>query len=110
MLQYSVEPTSYLHILTIKTHCVESRQYVGEDAVSIALELERLSYQSVDPVDKLKLLTAIHSRCVGLKEILETLAANDEAMPHYWMVRNLLEGLINTAAPEISRLTTKASE
>lgn len=110
MLQYSVEPVSYLKILTVKTFHVEKRHILGEDSLRIALELEGLSYQSVLPADKLKMLSAINERCVALTENLKVHAASFNEASNYWMIRNMLEELVEIASQEISRMTVTTPE
>lgn len=110
MLQYTVEPTSYLKILTVKTFCLEQRHILGEGPLSIALELESLSYQSVIPADKVKLLTALNDRCAGLLEILTSHATDFADRPDYEPIRTFLTELVEIASGEISRMTTTTCE
>lgn len=104
MLQYSVEPTSYLKILTVKTFCVENRHIIGENPVAIALELEGLSYQSVIPDDKIKMLTALHTRCNSLKNVLESLAEKQCFIGEISLILGILTDLTELSGSELSRL------
>lgn len=104
MLQYTVEPTSYLKILTVKTFCVENRHIIGENPVAIALELEGLSYQSVIPDDKIKMLSALHTRCESLKKILETFINKRCFIGDLDLMLSILTELTELSGGELGRL------